>query len=318
VEFARVFSSLSKIDTTGFQDTTLGDWLARTFADPSARRAMAAFTRVATYGNAPFIASAGATLDQLKLGLAGVTYIDGGWQSLVDGLQAAAVEAGVTIRRDARVASVAQVTGGWDLRMAGGSHRFDAVILATPPGVACQLYPSELLESWARDAVPVRAAVLDVVLSGLPNPAGKFALGFDQPTYLSAHSEVAKLAASGRVLISTAWYRAPGETKADGDIERALEASLDIVQPGWRDALVFKRFLPDLVVTGDYARAATAGLLRRPGPGVPGAPGLFVAGDWVGPEGMLADAAVASGERAANLAANRRVTSRQATLAAAG
>jgi hypothetical protein len=32
---------------------------------------------------------------------------------------------------------------------------------------------------------------------------------------------------------------------------------------------------------------------------VPGAPGLFLAGDWVGGEGQLADASLASGRAAA-------------------
>jgi hypothetical protein len=40
---------------------------------------------------------------------------------------------------------------------------------------------------------------------------------------------------------------------------------------------------------------------------VPDVPGLFVAGDWVGPEGMLTDAVFASA-RAAGLAAASCVT----------
>jgi hypothetical protein len=38
----------------------------------------------------------------------------------------------------------------------------------------------------------------------------------------------------------------------------------------------------------------------RPGPRVPDAPGAFVVGDWVGDEGMLLDAALASAERVAS------------------
>jgi predicted NAD/FAD-dependent oxidoreductase len=37
---------------------------------------------------------------------------------------------------------------------------------------------------------------------------------------------------------------------------------------------------------------------------VASSPGLFVAGDWVGPTGLLADAAVSSGEAAARAAAH--------------
>jgi phytoene dehydrogenase-like protein len=38
---------------------------------------------------------------------------------------------------------------------------------------------------------------------------------------------------------------------------------------------------------------------------VPGADGLYVVGDWVGPDGMLADASLASAKRAAALIAQR-------------
>ena len=48
--------------------------------------------------------------------------------------------------------------------------------------------------------------------------------------------------------------------------------------------------------------AAGGGLAGRPGVAVPDRPGTFVAGDWVGPEGHLADAVLASA-RAAALAA---------------
>jgi hypothetical protein len=76
--------------------------------------------------------------------------------------------------------------------------------------------------------------------------------------------------------------------------------------------------MPDLVVTHDYVRAATAGFEARPGPEVPGMPGLYVAGDWAGPEGMLADAAAASGERAGKLAsAHARRAEPAATVSAA-
>jgi hypothetical protein len=55
------------------------------------------------------------------------------------------------------------------------------------------------------------------------------------------------------------------------------------------------------------------GLAGRPGAAVPGLPGVFVAGDWVGPEGWLSDGSLVSGERAGRLAAqslNIRIQSR--------
>lgn len=51
------------------------------------------------------------------------------------------------------------------------------------------------------------------------------------------------------------------------------------------------------------------GLAGRPGVAVQGADGIYVAGDWVGQSGWLADAAMASGQRAGLLAARVPVVS---------
>jgi hypothetical protein len=45
---------------------------------------------------------------------------------------------------------------------------------------------------------------------------------------------------------------------------------------------------------------------------VPGAEGIYVAGDWVGPEALLADASLASARRAAAAVAARRLRARAA------
>ena len=55
-----------------------------------------------------------------------------------------------------------------------------------------------------------------------------------------------------------------------------------------------RRFLPQLTVAHGLPRAQEDGLLGRPAVAVPERPNVFLAGDWVGPEGMLADASAAS------------------------
>lgn len=86
-----------------------------------------------------------------------------------------------------------------------------------------------------------------------------------------------------------------------------LERVADTVLPGWRDQVLIERHLPRTVPVSALATPATGGLPGRPGVALPEAPGLFVAGDWVGPEGWLVDAAVASGAAAARAAlATRR------------
>jgi phytoene dehydrogenase-like protein len=91
--------------------------------------------------------------------------------------------------------------------------------------------------------------------------------------------------------------RAPADTRA------RLEALLDQVASGWRDEVVHARYLPGLTVAHDGGRVATGGLRGRPGPAVPGAPGLYVAGDWVGTRGTLSQASIASAAQAAGAAA---------------
>ena len=61
---------------------------------------------------------------------------------------------------------------------------------------------------------------------------------------------------------------------------------MDLLQPGWRDRVLARRFLPEMVVVHDIPKAARLGCRGRPGPQVPGMKGLFVVGDWVGSEGM--------------------------------
>ena len=68
------------------------------------------------------------------------------------------------------------------------------------------------------------------------------------------------------------------------------------------DQIVEERFLADMVVTHVLPSPAL-GLAGRPGVAVPGAEGIYLAGDWVGPTGWLADAAMASGQQAGTLAA---------------
>lgn len=93
-----------------------------------------------------------------------------------------------------------------------------------------------------------------------------------------------------------------------------------MVADRWRDDVVHARFLPDLVISHDAVMASGPGLRGRPGPVVPDAAGLFVAGDWVGPRGYLAQASLASAGAAADLAATyarRHGTGERATVEAA-
>ena len=68
-----------------------------------------------------------------------------------------------------------------------------------------------------------------------------------------------------------------------------------------------------MVVAGTQPRARLGGLAGRPAVTASGHPAITMCGDWVGPEGMLADAALASGAAAGRAALG---LARSATLAA--
>lgn len=306
LEVARLLSRIQTLDASPWQRSTVSQWLAAVSRRDDVRQLLGALVRLTTYGNAPDLQSGGAALEQVQGALrANVLYLDGGWQQLVDALRAAATEAGVTIESGARVDAVELEPGSNAVRgVRLGDQTTIAcagAILATPPADAAALLAGDarrVVDGWAERATPLRAACLDLALSELPEPRSTFGLGIDAPLYFSVHSAVAKLTPGKGALVHVAKYLDPqGRDDATRDLAE-LEAFTDLLQPGWRSRVVHRRFLPHMVVTNGLVTAAQGGKSGRPGPQVAGAPGLYVAGDWVGPEGMLADASFASAKLA--------------------
>ncbi|HXX48590.1 MAG TPA: FAD-dependent oxidoreductase [Myxococcota bacterium] len=307
LELGRLLSRLPKVDTRALSGTPLADFIAAEVHSPRVRDTLLSVIRVTSYSHAPERIDAGSALDQLLLGLGvGVRYLDGGWERMVESLAARAREAGAELRAGVRVERVAHDGAVQALELAGGERvPADAVILALGPAEA-----SDLVDGGAHPAlaaalagcVPVRAACMDLGLSSLPRPKQLFALGIERPLYFSVHSAAARLAPEGAALVQLARYLGPDEQPSREEVESELEALLDCVQPGWRERVLTRRVMRDLVVTHDLPQAARGGLRGRTPVAVSGIRNLFLAGDWVGPTGMLADAAFASA-RAAALAA---------------
>lgn len=315
LEAALFLGTVQKIDARPLDGLPLAAWLERAVRNPGARSLVEAIIRTASYTNNPTHLSAGAGLRQMQRGVSGVLYVHGGWQTVVDDLRARAEALGVQIVSGARVTDVELGETGSRpqsvraVRLADGRrYEVGAAILAIPPRQASVLVADgrhAVLAGWAERAVPVLAASLDVGLRRLPQPKALVALGLDRPLYLSVHSHWARLAPDGSALIHVLRYLGPGE-QGDPAAERELEGLLDLVQPGWRDEVMVRRFMPSLAVTGALSSVAWEQQDGPRGAAVPGADGLFVAGDWVGPEGMLADRALASGARAGREAAALR------------
>jgi phytoene dehydrogenase-like protein len=295
----------------GDRDGTVAEWLARRLPDPRARAAGTVLARLSTYADSLDEQAADLLGEALRSG--GVRYLHGGWGALVDRIRSAAVEAGVDVRTGAAVRAVERIEDGWRVVPRHGDPALaDAVVVATggPDDVAALLPGAErrVLERWARRATPVRMACLDVALSRRPaGPSGVF--GTDEPLYLSVQSDVSDIAPEGGAVVQVARFLRAGEAAPAGTRAR-LEALLEQALPGWRDAVVHARYLPGLTVTHDACLAAAGGRRARPGPAVPDAPGLFVAGDWVGTRGTLSQAAIASASAAAGEAVRHLAVAR--------
>ena len=309
LEFARLLSALPKLDVASLDGVTLADYLLRELRHARVRDVVAAVVRLTGYANAPEQISAGVAIAQLRLGLgSGVRYLDGGWSALVGALAAKARETGVALRSGVRAERVEHDGAVRAVQLADGERiAADAVVLALGPAEASELVDegrNAFLASAARACLPVRAACIDLGLARLPVPRRTFALGIDRATYFSVHSASAALAPQGQALVQAARYLAPGESPAREEVEAEFDALLDLVQPGWREHVLARRVMRELVVTHDLPHAARGGLAGRTPGAVDGIANLWLAGDWVGPEGLLADASLASG-RAAGLGALR-------------
>ena len=142
-----------------------------------------------------------------------------------------------------------------------------------------------------RRGAQVYATDLDVGLRAAP-PVGAH-LGLDRGLYGTRHSVAAGLAPDGRHLVCLALYRRPGDDPGPDESRRLLTVH-GAEMGNDPDAVVMERYLHKVTVTWGMPTAEPGGLVGRPAVAVPERPGLFVAGDWVGDRGLLADASAAS------------------------
>jgi phytoene dehydrogenase-like protein len=230
---------------------------------------------------------------QLRSGLThGVRYLKGGWQSLVDAIAEQAKHRGARLRLRAAVRSLEEDSSGWAVSVGGEQLRADVVIVAVGGPEAVARLLGDRTPPASGPAVGV--STLDIGMRNLPEPTRQFVLALDQATYLGHYSLPDP--ARPQLMTAISFTRAPLD---------ALEAIVDVAQPGWRDQLIVHRHLPRMIPSSAMTLAASAGLAGRPDVEVH--PGLYVAGDWIGPEGWLCDAALASAATAARAAIADRI-----------
>lgn len=302
IRAVRLFAGLGRLDPSRYAAMTVAETVEALVGRGRAARLLDALFRLGTYGNDPTRTSGDAGLAQLQMSVAGgVRYLHGGWQTVVDSLVAEARNRGVEIRPGTKADAVRCDDGAATLTVDGVTMSFDGVVLAVGgPRNVGRLLGDRAPEAaeWARTARPATVAALDIGSSVPWGDGPTFALGIDEPLYLSVHAPVADLAPPGGSLVHVSRYLDPDEPDDPTRDRARCEAFADRVRPGWRDDAVHVGFRRRLVAAFDQPRPETGGLAGRPSVALPGLPGVYIAGDWVGPVGLLADASVASGRAA--------------------
>jgi phytoene dehydrogenase-like protein len=312
VRLGLIMQSLAKIDPADHTSETASAWLSSLELPDDAAAVVRALTRVATYSDLLDQLSADAAISQLQGALRGVRYLDGGWQGLVDGVAATAASLGAEVRDRRVVTAVRPVGDAYEVDAGGSTLAASSVVVAAGgPATAARLLDTTTeATAWAaRLGPPSNVCCLDL---GLSAPARRPVMfGIDQPLYLSTHCPPADLAPSGRTLVSLLRYLRPDDDATADDDRATLEAHAAVagIDPG---NIVMRRFLRRMTAVTAVPIPGAGGLAGRPAVDVPGRPGAFVAGDWVGSVGMLADGTIASA-----LAAGRRAAEHAAEVGAA-
>lgn len=292
LQLARVLALLPRLKPDRYARTSVHDWLAALRLRPDAEAMARTLIRLSTYTADVDAFSADAAIVQLQAAAKrGVLYLHGGWAQLIEGLSAP-----LDVRTGVSVTGLDHADGVVEVQTESGTLRTArAVVAAGGPAAVQRLLPVD--PGWGDLGPPVTAACLDLGVRGIPDPG--YVLSVDEPLYASTQGPPAHQAPDGQAVVAVIRYGARDATQDRHDLE-----GLAAVAGIRTEDIVTSRFLAHMTVTGTMPRAETGGLAGRPGILDSGVPGVTVAGDWVGPAGLLADASLASGH-AAGLSASR-------------
>ena len=304
-ELLGVFLRLSLVKPERLGHQSVLDWVNTVAQRPKVRHLLASTARVYLYTTALDIASADVFVARFQQTLKHpIHYVNGGWQSLVDALRDVARAAGVDIQTGAGVETIRVDDGrASGVRLHDGREvPADAVLIAANPDDVLRLLPrgaAPSFEASVAATVPVYVACLDLALSALPSPEHPVVFDFDQPRFLTVQSEFAKLAPSGGAVLHAFVQQDPRQPADPHQARAELEAFLDEAQPGWQAVTVERRFLPHILASAALPLAQQGGLAGRVPHRSQDIDNLFFAGDWVGPQGYLVDASLASARASA-------------------
>jgi glycine/D-amino acid oxidase-like deaminating enzyme len=291
-----VFERMPTLDPRKLQGLSVEDFLSGLELRPRVEKLLRTLFRLSTYADdlGEFGADAGIAQQQIAA-RSGVVYLDRGWTQL-----SAALGSIVEVRPHTAVRTVTADRYGAAVHTDDGLYTASAVVVAAgTPAATLAVLASE--PHWGNLGAPVTAACLDVGTSRVPTPG--YVVSLDDPLYGTVQSPPAQQAPQDGAVIGVIRYG----TRNAKDDRASLESHL--VQLGvHHDDIVTQRFLARMVVSSTMPRAATGGLAGRPSITESGLPRVFLAGDWIGPDGVLSDASLASGHAAGRAAIRAAAT----------
>jgi phytoene dehydrogenase-like protein len=316
---ARVFAAVPRWKPATLADRSAAEWFDELGLVGGAREFAEMLARTASYVVDMAGVSADLVAAQVQMALNdGVEYLHGGWSTMVDGLARAASLRGAEFSAGARVRLVAPDGGRVRVALAandgptdgetqgavfavsdGGTLLARRVVIAAGTPAACAALLPDRPPAWDDLGPPARAACLDMGFASPPDMT--VLLGLDRPLYLIRHCPPAELAPAGGSVVHGLRYLRPDEDPSPDAVRAELveHARLAGIDP---DAASHVRYLHRMTVSGAVP-VPGVGVAGRVDVGDTGHDGVLVAGDWVGPRGHLADAALASGEDAGRRAA---------------
>jgi phytoene dehydrogenase-like protein len=284
--FAGFLARLRLLHPCRHAGAPVSQWIASAGLGPAAAAVATALVRLTSYASDMNTFAADAAIAQLQRAAGGVVYLDGGWEQLISGLAALC-----EVRPGIKVTGVGSAAGLVEVATSSGPLVARSVIIAAGRSAAAsRLLPAD--PGWGDLGPEVTAACVDAGLRRVPDPG--YVLGVDAPVYATVQSPPARQAPAGQAVVAAVRYGA-ADARSDHAVLRAHLARAGVRE----EDVVTSRFLARMVVAGAAPTAARGGLGGRPAVDATGQPGVYLAGDWVGPTSLLADAALASGQAAA-------------------
>lgn len=309
-DLLRVLLKSSIVRPASLAGQSVNDWILATATKPKVHQVLRSLARVALYNDMLDLASAEVFVAGLQQTMRHpIHYVDGGWQTLVDGLLRAATAAGVKITTGSHVADIH--AEGVRLKR-GDDISADAIIVALPLQDATRLIGPEFaprLHAAAAQAVPAYIACLDVALNQSAQHRYPVVFDLEAPRFITAQSEFARVAPPGGAIVHALHQLDSRDSIPTQKQRDSLEAFLSEVQPGWQNHVVMQRFLPRMLASSWLPLAATNGFAGRPSARSQDIGNLYFAGDWVGSRGFLIDATLASARESAQLILQQRAAS---------